>query len=233
MLQCWGGGSCHAGPLGTALPRPGCGGGGTSLIASLLAPGRIIYFSNRGGRSRERPACARSASKQRGGARRSAERRRALGHWVPRPRAGGAMLAVSFKWRLGVVRRRPKGTGPRGLGVALGPAGGRRPRGPLPAPSPRAPPSSRFWGLRPGVRALPWPAPRVSTSPCLCLSLQLRLFGVLSASVSFGVSRCRSWSGSASSLRLSDPPRVSVRCLLLCPRVSGFSPGLPVTVRLA
>lgn len=122
-------------PLGTALPRPGCGGGRTSLMAPLPAPGRIIYFSNRGGRSRERPAFARSASRaeERGGAR----SRRAAGQRGSGPRAGGAMLAVSLKWRLGVVRRRPKGTGPRGLGLALGPAGGRRPRGPRPAPSPR------------------------------------------------------------------------------------------------
>ena len=33
---------------------------------------------------------------------------------APGPRAGSAMLAVSLKWRLGVVKRRPKGTGPRG-----------------------------------------------------------------------------------------------------------------------
>lgn len=40
-------------------------------MALLQAPGRIIYFSNRGGRSRERPAFARSASRaeERGGAR--------------------------------------------------------------------------------------------------------------------------------------------------------------------
>ena len=49
--------------------------------------------------------------KPRGEARRSAER---LGCGAPGPRAGSAMLAVSLKWRLGVVKRRPKGTGPRG-----------------------------------------------------------------------------------------------------------------------
>ena len=79
-------------------------------MAPLPAPGRIIYFSNRGGRSRECPAFARSAShaEKRGGARSG---------WAaggPGPRAGSAMLAVSLKWRLGVVKRRPKGTGPRG-----------------------------------------------------------------------------------------------------------------------
>ena len=52
--------------------------------------------------------------KPRGEARRSAEPRRAAGQRGPGPRAGSAMLAVSLKWRLGVVRRRPKGTGPRG-----------------------------------------------------------------------------------------------------------------------
>ena len=99
-------------PPGAALSRPGCGGGRTSLMAPLPAPGRIIYFSNRGGRSRECPAFARSASRaeKRGGAR----SRRAAGQRGPGPRAGSAMLAVSLKWRLGVVRRRPKGTGPRG-----------------------------------------------------------------------------------------------------------------------
>ena len=78
----------------------------------LLAPGRIIYFSNWGGRSRERPASASSAG--------SSEERGAApgvsGSRVLAPRAGSVMLAVSLKWRLGVVRRRPKGTGPRGWG---------------------------------------------------------------------------------------------------------------------
>lgn len=194
LLQCRG--SLPPRPPGTALPRPGCGGGRTSLMASLLAPERIIYFSNRGGRSRERPACARSASKQRGGAQSGAERCRALGQRGPGSRAGSAMLAVSFKWRLGVVRRRPKGTGPRGLGLALGPAGGRRPQGPLPAPSPRGPPSSRFWGLHLGIHAVTpcsalagCPSLHLSMSlsesptPALRRSLRLRLFRGLSLSL--------------------------------------------------
>lgn len=61
-----------------------------------------------------------------------------------------AMLAVSLKWRLGVVRRRPKGKGPQGWTTWVD--GGRRPRGPgdsglpLQAMLPLAPPRTHLSG---------------------------------------------------------------------------------------
>lgn len=96
----------------------------------LLALGRIIYFSNSGGWRLGAPSLCQLAQ----AARKRTEERRAPGAqeaWagcVPGPGPQGpegAMLAVSLKWRLGVVRRRPKGTdGGAGHGAALLPAQG-------------------------------------------------------------------------------------------------------------
>ena len=101
-------------------------------MAPLPAPGRIIYFSNRGGRSRECPAFARSASRaeKRGGARSG---------WAAGPRAQGRQRDASRVTQVAAGRGEATAQryGAPGLGLALGPAGGRRPRGPHPALFPR------------------------------------------------------------------------------------------------
>lgn len=133
------------------------------------APGRIIYFSNWGraeaGSTQPLPVSAGSASAEEAGLRRPEARPAA------RPEGKrGAMLAVSLKWRLGVVRRRPKGTERPGAGR------------PLPA---------RGWALGLGTgralraaegldggRRLPLPASR-PVAPRSASTLSLALFGFL------------------------------------------------------
>lgn len=91
------------------------------------ALGRIIYFSNSG---REEAGSAQPPPVRRLG--RSAEARALGSETAGRLRGSGpgtyrravVMLAVSLKWRLGVVRRRPKGTEQRLLWGAEGATGG-------------------------------------------------------------------------------------------------------------
>lgn len=108
----------------------------------LLAPGGLsILATGEGGAGSAQPLPVAQAAPRNAAQHRAAQ---AAGPWAPR--AGSVMLAVSLKWRLGVVRRRPKGMGPRGLGLDPGLDGGRWPRGlgesrlPLPALLPLAPP---------------------------------------------------------------------------------------------
>lgn len=105
------------------LWRPACCGG-RALPPAL---GRIIYFSNSG---REEAGSAQPPPVRRLG--RSAEARALGSETAGRLRGSGpgthwravVMLAVSLKWRLGVVRRRPKGTEQRLLWGAEGATGG-------------------------------------------------------------------------------------------------------------
>lgn len=170
-------GSGTAGSREPHSPGRGCGGGRALLMPPLLAPGRIIYFSNWGGRSRECPASASSAgSSEERGAAPGGSGSRALGPKGRQRDAGCVTQVAAGRGEAAAQRYGAPGTGAGpGSGwraVAEGPW-----RVPASPPHPVTPCSastlsacvplgsgSLSLNLCVWLLSLPWPFPHVSIS---------------------------------------------------------------------